>query len=1141
MLEAAGATGNTDGIRLANQAEFAVQAVIVDGVSDDIATAQLANITSDHATVDAATEAVSGAINVGETFNLTKGLDNLVGTEANDTFNGSISTSAELNTLSSLDAVNGGNGVDTLKISTDTIATTAILTPSMSNVEVIEVTATLGANINTSAITDLTDLKIVKAGAGAITATAAATTNVTAAISEDNVGASTLANTIFGAKDVTVNATKMGTAAGTNADTIAVGTGGTAPVGDVVVNQTGAAYTAATADSTLSAIGVTGGKTISVTQVATSDASAAATDTGNNTITQGAVTIVAGATTTNVTVKQDTAVNKIDAVIAKAGTAGTQEITFTDMAKGAVASLAINGGTLTFTANKILTAAEAASAFVSLVAGDKQGNAAATLGVYSDGATIITADKFTSAATATVVDSTHSKVVFSTSLSTATAITNNGASVGVSSVGALVAAVDAVVAKTGVMGVTAGKVLIDDNAAHTLTSITLDSYGATSDIGTTALATTKLATLNLSNVAETVDLTVADTADTLALTLSNVGYDLNLNGTAVASDLTFTAAPKTLNVTSTGANNVKLVNTDNGLETLNVDGTGLLNLSAASVGSGLKTVTVTGTAGLTLEGSESANITSVTTTGTTGTVTTTIDATNATYTGGAGNDMVTIGTTATKAIDLGNGDNKLTLVGTVVVPTVEVKAGTGTKDTIAMAAASAASLTASDKLFADKISGFERLSVGTVATAATVKLENMDAINYVISNGTSGSTFTGAVTAATSGETFTFVYNGTLYTATLAGTAIGDFNTAINAAVDSKAVALGAGKVTATGAADLVLAADDLSNTLQGVAYNDTTGGTTIAVANVGILFDKMLANATVQLDKAGSVEAKLTTDTGLTDVVNVVTNGTTGANLGSFKANNIETINITANDTDLTKTGTVENVSTNTLAIDANKATLLKVDGAGNLTLTLSAATTEVATINASTMTGAITVTTNASDTGATTVTGGSANDTITLKGANDVAIGGDGNDTLIVSGSVASFVQLTGGNGIDTFDVSGFLAANSGAGAYITDLAVGETIKFNTAATNFVSSKITLDPNSTLEQYAQEAASVANTGNTSGIAWFQIGTGATAATYIVQDVSNNGVFDNGADTIIKINGLVDLSTASYSTTNGTLDIISL
>ncbi len=984
---------------------------------------------------------------------LTTGTDSgtaFTGTDKSDIFNadvglvlnGGAGTMVSTDTMQVTDVIVGGAGVDTLNYKT---AGTVAL-GSISGVEVINASSLAGLTLNTSTITDLTNLNITSVGtAGAIAATAAATTdvNVTMAAKGAAVG-------IVGGNDVNVALTNIAGAA----DVVNIGVAAAAdPSGDVTVSMTGAAYNTTTVVA-LSAVNVTGGKTISVTQKATSDASAAATDITAGTTTQGAVTVIANASTTSVVINQDTAVQALNARAAVTGTATTQEITFGAMTAGETYSLDMGAGVIAFTAKKALTAAEAASAFANLIAGDDQGNASATLGLYSDNGANTTADTWASASVV-AVSATQSKVVFSTALSTEAPIADDtvvipSTAANTMIVGGVVAGVDAVTAVTGHMGITAGAVSVTANATDLLTSVTLNSYGA----GSTTTATTSLATLNLSNVAEAINLTVADTAATLALTLENVGYDLNLNGTAVASDLTFTAAPTILNVTSTGANNVKLVNTDNALTTLNVNGTGLLNLAAASIGTGLTTVAVTGTAGLTLNGAESANITSVTTTGTTGTVTTTINAAAATYTGGAGVDKVTLatGTALTKAIDLGAGDDTLSFAAlNVAGSTATLSGGAGT-DTLSMATATANALNGSAQSF---YTNFERLTINDNG-AATINLENLGFTSYV----------------TTSGSTGLLTLN----------------NLANNATVVLSAAA-------------------------TGIAAN--------------------IKNAT----------------TGRADVLNVVTNALTGVNLGTLTADQVETINVTVNDTDTTSTAAgVPNVSTNIMVLDADKATSVDLGGAGNLTLTFSAASTEVTSIDASKMTGALNVTTLAGDTAATTVKGGSAADTITLAGANDVAIGGAGNDTLIVTGN-ASAVTLTGGTGTDTFNVSAFTAANPGSAVTITDIQAGEEIIFKNGLNgmNFASSKVTLIGEATFTEYVTEAAAMAElatetfydatvgAGNyAGGIAWFQF----NSNTFVVQDVDGNGAFTNGTDIIVKLNGLVDLSTASFNTTNGSLEI---
>ena len=972
---------------------------------------------------------------------LTTGVDAgaaFVGTEKGDIFVGSVSNTLALDTLNKIDTIDGGAGIDTLKISDDT---GTVVVPNMSNIEIIEVTGVAGVTVDTTATTGVTDLNIIKA-AGAINADAGSTTNVTV-----NMKAANAAVAVDGGKDVNVTLTDVTAAA----DTVAIG-GTVAATGDVTVNMTGSAYTAATASHSTSAVTVTGGKTISVTQKATSDSSAAATDTSAATITQGAVTVLADANTTTVTVKQDAAVTAVNHAAAVTGVATTQEVVFTAMAAGDTASLDFGAGILTFTAKKALNASEVASAFANLAAGDDQGNASAVLGLYTDNSTNTIADLWTSGPVIAVSETT-SKVVFSSTKTSAVQITNNAASVGVSSVGTLVAGVDAVDAVTGVMGVSTGAVTINDKAVtlNSIKTITVDGYATGSVIGTTN-ATTALATLNLANAQGNELMTVADTATTLALTVEKLGSSVTspVTGgvTQTNAQLIFTAAPETLNLTTTGDNYVTL--TAAATKTLNVNGTGLFTSTADLAA--LETVVVSGTAGLKLNGAEDNTLISVNTTATTGAVTASIQGNKATYTGGAGVDTVTVtnaGTNAiSKAIDLGAGDDKLTLVGTVLTPTVEVKGGAGT-DTLSMSAASAEALSATTA-FAAKVTGFERLEIGLAGDAA---------VNAVAAN------------------------------------------------QDVNVAKLGYNYVITNGSDEDTLRLIDMAN------------------------------NATVVLSAAGLVEVQIK-DAALVastaDVLNVITNSTTGT-AGTLTANNVETINVTVNDTDTSKTLSVDNTSTNTLTLVADKAATINVNGAGNLNLTLNATDTAVTLIDASKATGKLEVITLSGDLAATTVKGGAGNDTITLKGAGDVAIGGAGDDILIVSGTTATAVTLTGGEGNDTFDVSGFNSlGNAGSAVTITDLQSGETIKFATTGQNFVSSKVTLIAESTFTEYVAEAAKVANNATgADGIAWFQL----NSNTFVVQDIDESGTFNTG-DIIVKINGVKDLSTASFNVTDGTLEI---
>lgn len=622
----------------------------------------------------------------GHTICLTKGLDNIQGTNGNDTIIGSIDTGdAELNTLSSLDIINGGAGTDTLKIQAATALATANL-PNLSSVEVIEVTANAGVTLDTSAVAGVTNLNLIKS-VGAATLTGAATTDI-----KVDMKAPAAATIVQGGKDVNVKLTDV--AANTN--TIAVGST-TAAKGDVVVEASGKAAVNST-NYTMGTIGVTGGKTISITQKA-GDASGLVAGDATATHTQGAVTATANAETTSVTIKQDAAATAASTkAVAKVDEVAT--VTFTKLDNGE--SVTVSG--LTFTASKDLTAEQVAAAFANLsstaptptelggpttATGDTNGGSVLANGVFT-GALLA---KWSSAA------ASGNTVTFTASGAMATnlAVSGTGATVVTTTEGK-----DAVTG-ANTLGVVAGTVTIGGGAA--LKTVTVDGYAASTGLaGVTGVTNTALDTISLSNGA---GFEIDSAAATLALTLNKV------NGTVDVQ-----AGTKTLNATVTSGSSDTATLTSASAEAVNVSGTGTV-------------------AGITAAGGLTA-ATAINTTGMTGgkATFTIANGTATTYTGGAGVDSVTVSnanTAITKAIDLGAGDDTLTLDGAAIAPTATLKGGEGT-DTIAMNAESAATLSANGS-FADKIEGFEKLAITDNPTVArTVNMANMDGIKYVVSN-----------------------------------------------------------------------------------------------------------------------------------------------------------------------------------------------------------------------------------------------------------------------------------------------------------------------------------------------------------------------------------------------------------------------
>lgn len=1112
-----------------------------------------------------------------------KGSAGTTNTDGNDSVIALIDKNTAPNTtFNPLDTINTGAGTDSMTLNMVGAVANADLTGvTISNVETITARAsaaigTVGVNdlvksaadnndatpsaaVDFSNISGLNTLNVTQATAAAIkaaTTTDVSVSGVTGGIEVNGGKIVTVSDSADG-NHITVGSTVAAAADNTNtAGTAAAGAitvtdtkqnagiiqvdGGT----DVTVTTTSTVDNGATAVGVLKAasgavsitanlngdgtatldqgdITVTGGSTVSVNSnltIAAKDQTASAAHTF------GDVRVNSDGKTTSVTVNQTYA----ETEFTKAATTGTKEtevVTFVAMAAGE--TVTVDG--LTFTAAKALTAAQVASAFANLVASDKQTSSGPTSnGVFTG---TLSANFTSGAANGATVTFTE----VTAGAGKAVAVSDTAA--GNVTVAQGVTGVAAVAAVTSNNTVTYGDVSVNGNATASITSVTLNGYKV-ADLGNTGTDLNALTTLSLANSGGTA--TVVTSAATLALTVNKVANAVDLSGAA---------SLKTLNVTTSGSDSTFGL-TAATVETLTVTGDKAVNLTGSTL-TALKTVTVSGTAGLTIDAS-GVNVTSVNTSATTGTVTATVDGTKATYTGGTGVDNVTLSAAdPTKAINLGAGDDSLTLANTSDTSTEVLEGGDGT-DTLVLTAADAKANSAT-ATFETKINSFERLTIGDASSKEVVNLANLDDINYVKLGSSTATAQVSTVTvvaaadnSADAGDIFTVTINGTTFslTATAAQTAA-QIATALAVLINADtSLAVTADATAADGT--FTLTADTAGVPFTATVANPTDAGgadadITIAATTpnaYGITLNNLASGGTVVLTAAGSVAANIKdAATGTADVLNVLTTSNGSTAYGELTANNVETINITVDDTDNDPTGDSES-----LTLAADSVTKITVSGAGDsvvvngvsqpditkLSLTVTGATA-LATVDASAMLGSFTYT---ASNGTTTVTGGSGNDVLTASGSSDVLIGGAGNDTL----TGANLTTLTGGAGNDIFMMN--KPSNVNSYSTITDITAGDVIDLDAANAGtvvFSQSAVTLAGTAVFQDYANAAVNALGT-DSNNAAWFQFG----GNTYIVQsgDTTSGNDFVNGTDSIIKITGAVDLSTASYNQSQGTLEI---
>ena len=607
-------------------------------------------------------------------------------------------------------------------------------------------------------------------------------------------------------------------------------------------------------------------------------------------------------------------------------------------------------------------------------------------------------------------------------------------------------------------------------------AITDVNSGSGTAVGTiTTIGISGFTTAFISNTGLT-DLSIANGSGNIIIDNSglttpvNTKLNLTVNG-QTGGTLDDADVYTAMAITTTGQNSTLSNNTFGALKDLTIAGTKTLTLNSAAGLTALKTVAVSGSAGIKADLS-GGTISSIDTSGTTGASTVTIDATKALFTGGAGADTVT--TTSggvTKAVTLGAGDDKLTL-GNSSTPTASISGGEGT-DTFRLSSALAATASGSNT-FAGVVTGFERLEL-TGATNQTIDLAVLGNFNYVTTSGGNGLTLSNLPTGGT------LVLNG-------AGTAYTIGNSAFTGGSDDTVnLVLTDGSGSNVSFASTGITASGVEN------FNITVADTQATPTGTVSEFVTLLGNSSKSITVGGNAGLTLTaTSTKLTNV------DASGITLGGFSW------------------------TSGSLAA----AAAIKGSATGSNTVNLSAATG-----------GTITYT---GGSGADTITVGNGNNTVNLGNGANAFTAGAGNNTY------------TGGTGVDTVTVGGGKnVVNLGAGADVVTItaasanvntfttvvgaSTGVQMTFiNHGTETFNSTKVDLGDTATFRDYADAIVQAAgNASVNAGFGWFQF----AGNTYLVESLHDgsgvNAAFVNGQDLIARFDGLVDLSTASFSNTN--------
>ena len=640
-------------------------------------------------------------------------------------------------------------------------------------------------------------------------------------------------------------------------------------------------------------------------------------------------------------------------------------------------------------------------------------------------------------------------------------------------------------------GVTDDSIAVSDvNAssptdAGTITSISASNYTVL------GIADNNLQTLDLTGGSGNIIIDNsgldAPTNTTLALTMNGL-----TGGTLDDADI-YT----TLNVTTVGKNSTLANITDSALTNLTIAGSAVMTLTSTAGLTALDTVTVSGGAGVRADFS-SPTVSAIDTSATTGASTITMNAGNATFSGGAGVDTVTTTSAApSQAISLGAGDDSLTL-GSNILPTAPVSGGTGV-DTLTMDATFAATSSGSSA-FAQVVSGFEKLRL-TGATNQTVDLDVLGISGAVSTRAGNGMTLTNLV----NGGTLTLTGAGTAYTIANAAFNAGT-NDVINLTLSDNSgagVAFASTGITASKVETVAITTVDGQLTPSG-SFNDSvtllgnSAKTITVTGNAGLTLTATDTAAT-KVDASGISLGGFTFTSGALQAASVIKGSQLGSNTVDFSAANaVVTYTGGSGDDNITATNSQANV------VSLGDGDNSYNSQAGNQTVTAGSGNdTVIAT------------------TGNNSVSLGDGNNSFTATSGNNTYTGGDGVDTVTLGGGTNS---VTLGAGANTLSLT---AANTSLSSLTTvlDPTAGDTISFANFGTETFGTTAVTSGTQTLQGFADAVVQAGGNASVNGhFGWFQFG----GDTYLAESRHNGTTtpgFQAGTDFMVKLSGLEDLS----------------